>query len=422
MNKIRIATFSLFFLSLILLGIIIWFVAVPIINKSLVKNGATWATSDAASFKTYTNKEHLFSLQIPENLEVVTQYDSDEWSDYLFINADDLERIKEEDPSFELNPLLSALSNYSNGFILTRTVSPWNETADEESIRSYLARSAGGPHGSVEVALVDFSSVFGGNGKIYLYSTELKINPPLHDIGALWISGGVLYELKNLSRYNLPSKEKVRTIAESFKAFASTVEPTHDSDTRVFSNISEKTGLIYRYYDFPEQNVIITETTTGKVLGIFDFSAHQSDYAPYDPGACSPDVDKPFPFEDATQVWFKVGCIGGAIPALITFNLATHVFSWIDLKKLDVWDSRMIADPDRRLIAFSDFRNQQSLHPDGDIGAVHLFVYSLDADKSSVIATTQGERLEARGWLDDDGVQYLIGDSDTVHHAQIPSK
>lgn len=169
-----------------------------------------------SSYKTYTNQKYHFTLRVSENLVAITQNDSQDLSDFLFIDQNDLKKI-EKDPLFKTNPFLVALNNNIGGLHLYRNTSSWVANSKELDIKSYLSAPAGGPHGDVEVVLKDFTKITTSAGRtIYLYTQELKTSPAVQDIGALWISRGAMYTLTNLSRENLPSKETLRTVAESF--------------------------------------------------------------------------------------------------------------------------------------------------------------------------------------------------------------
>jgi len=184
--------------------------------KKSTPNTSQQTSSTASNYKTYTNEKYHFKLRIPENLVAITQNDSQDLSDFLFIDQSDLKKI-EKDPLFKTNPFLVALNNNIGGLHLFRNTSSWVAKSKEADIKLYLSAPAGGPHGEVEVMLKDFTKIVGGNGQtIYLYTQELKTEPGMRDIGALWIRGGVMYTLTGLSRENMPSKDTLRAVAESF--------------------------------------------------------------------------------------------------------------------------------------------------------------------------------------------------------------
>ena len=168
------------------------------------------------NYKTYTNEEYYFTLRIPENLVAITQNESQYLSDFLFIDQEDLEQI-EKDPLFENNPLVVTLQNNVDGFHLYINSSSWVVGSTEEDIRLHLSAPAGGPQGEVGVMLKDFTKITTNDGRtIYLYTQEFQTESKVQDVGALWISDGAMYTLKNLSREDLPLKDTLRIIAESF--------------------------------------------------------------------------------------------------------------------------------------------------------------------------------------------------------------
>ncbi|MSR71685.1 MAG: hypothetical protein EXS50_03460 [Candidatus Taylorbacteria bacterium] len=183
--------------------------SVPITNQQNSNN-------IVSGYKMYTNVKYNFTLQIPKNSVEVTQNDSNDLSDFLFIDQNDLKKI-EKDPLFKTNPFLVAIDNKIGGLHLYRNTSSWITNSKEADIKSYLSQPAGGPNGDVEVTLKDFSKITASDGRtIYLYTKELKTSPAVQDVGALWISRGAMYTLTDISRENLPSKETLRTVAESF--------------------------------------------------------------------------------------------------------------------------------------------------------------------------------------------------------------
>jgi len=168
------------------------------------------------SYKTYTNEEHHFTLKLPENLVAITQNESQYLSNFLFIDQNDLEKI-ETDSLFESSPLVVVLQNNISGLHLSINSSSWVAGSIEEDIRLRLLAPAGGSQGEVEVILKDFTKVTTNDSRtIYLYTQELQIESKIQDVGVLWINDGVMYTLENLSREDLPSKDMLRMIAESF--------------------------------------------------------------------------------------------------------------------------------------------------------------------------------------------------------------
>ena len=169
-----------------------------------------------ANWKVYQNERYHFTLRIPENLVAITENNTPDLSDFLFVDQNDFKKI-ENDPLFKTNPLLITLGYNISGLHFFINASSWVLNSRESDIKSYLSAPASGPHGDVKVVLKDFTPLTGNDGiRIYLYTRELKATPVIQDTGALWISRGVMYTLTSLSGKNSPPKEVLRAIAKSF--------------------------------------------------------------------------------------------------------------------------------------------------------------------------------------------------------------
>lgn len=208
--------FANIILVVVIIAILVSAVGYFVFVKKSTPSTSQQTSSNISNYKTYTNGKYHFVLQIPKNSVEVTQNDSNDLSDFLFIDQNDLQKI-EKNPLFETNPFLVALDNNIGGLHLHRNASAWVATSKESDIKAYLSTPTGGPNGDVGVVLKDFSKITASDGRtIYLYTKELKTSPAVQNVGALWISSKVMYELTDLSRVNLPSKETLRTMAESF--------------------------------------------------------------------------------------------------------------------------------------------------------------------------------------------------------------
>jgi len=153
-------------------------------------------TSDLAEFR---NGKYNFSFKIPGALIPVTQSDSDERSEYLFIDQTVYSEI-ESDPTFFDNPLSIILGQGYPALYLSVTPSSLVQSDSVEDLKT-LATEANTTDGDTSSAIIEFIKNDTTNTKIqYTYKRSITTTPGSTHAGYLWISNNNIYILESLSQ------------------------------------------------------------------------------------------------------------------------------------------------------------------------------------------------------------------------------
>lgn len=176
-----------------------------------------------SGLKSYQNDVYGFSICIPEDAEVLTQYEDENKAilDLVFVRKDDILKL-EKFTEYPLNPYFAVIKSGVSAFALERLSR--KTASDESSLKEVLPKQVPCPDKSLSckdgemlnVKLLEWEMVPAEN-LTFRYRDEVTAKKKWHDVGFVWTDSRATYQMESIVPSNPINEQALRAMAESFR-------------------------------------------------------------------------------------------------------------------------------------------------------------------------------------------------------------
>lgn len=214
-------------LVVVLLVIVIYLV---FNNKSVpptisLNNSADEQSNCITGFKSYQNTASGFSMCIPDDAEVITQFESEDGEilDLVVVRRNDLPKLHEYKGFYD-NPYLAIVKSKVSAFAIERVSR--GEVVDENVLKSVIPtqipcadKSLGCTDGEMlNVRVLEWEKVPAKN-LTFRYRDEVLSGTKKKwtDVGFMWTDGKTTYQMESIVPSNPINEQALMAMAESFR-------------------------------------------------------------------------------------------------------------------------------------------------------------------------------------------------------------
>ena len=177
-----------------------------------------------AGLRSYANDRYGFKICLPEDAEVLTQYDAVDKSvlDLVLVQKSDLEKMRTSE-RFATDPYFAVLDTGISAFVLERSELLGEVDADRleyilpKEIPCQHARFGCVDGDTLAVELLSFEPVPGAQFPLFAYTDRVKAKKPWQNVGFIGHIGQVSYQLESIVPESAVSPEALEIIAESIR-------------------------------------------------------------------------------------------------------------------------------------------------------------------------------------------------------------
>ncbi|PIR46693.1 MAG: hypothetical protein COV07_03065 [Candidatus Vogelbacteria bacterium CG10_big_fil_rev_8_21_14_0_10_45_14] len=170
----------------------------------------------------YSNERYGFKMCVPEDAEVLTQYDAVDKSvlDLVFIQKTDLEKMRTSE-RFATDPYFAVLDTGISAFVMER--SELLGEVDAERLKYILPKEIPCQHArfgcadgdTLAVKLLSFDPVAGAPFPLFAYKDSVNAKKPWQNVGYIGHIAQVSYQLESIVPESAVSREALEIIASS---------------------------------------------------------------------------------------------------------------------------------------------------------------------------------------------------------------
>ena len=170
----------------------------------------------------YKNDAYDFSMCIPEDAEVLNQFETEngEELDLVFVKKDDLAKLSDIE-NYATDPYFAILKSGISAFALQRLAidAPVSETELRAGLPTQIPcpdKSLSCKEGSMlDIRVLEWEKIPSKN-LLFRYRDEVSATKNWQDIGFIWADNKATYQIESIVPSNPISEEALRIITESF--------------------------------------------------------------------------------------------------------------------------------------------------------------------------------------------------------------
>ncbi|PIR45022.1 MAG: hypothetical protein COV10_01720 [Candidatus Vogelbacteria bacterium CG10_big_fil_rev_8_21_14_0_10_51_16] len=189
------------------------------------EDGASATTKECVpGLVSYSNARYGFTMCIPEDAEILTQFDAEDKSvlDLVFVQKSDIEKLQTSE-MFATDPYFAVLYTGVSAFVLER--SELLGEVDGERLRYILPKEIPCPHArfgcadgdTLAVELLSFEPVAGAPFPLFAYKDMVKAKKPWQNVGYIGHIDQASYQLESIVPESAVSPQALEIISTSIR-------------------------------------------------------------------------------------------------------------------------------------------------------------------------------------------------------------